>query len=788
MLNNTVVLDDLLDIIDCFREIQPSEMNFQEMLILNQTPAQAEAGSVREEDHPNNGVNILIGEGTTLAGVAKFFINWGPIPDWAKNLTTEQYEVIGLKLFQWGMRVVFKKEVDITSKDLIKDIVEYWATGVMLPVPALLVPSLPEQPNSPYKLIIDKSPFELIVQFATHQRLARLEVRSLLDFNPFAYPIPYKVTKNGKEKDSQPPSPQIIAQHRTEVFDSYVQKPAEGNLQWQQRLRWNPYAAVLPIIHLLDKLSDDQQRVKLINAIFDRTTAAISQHDLDQIAQTSAGIVLLRAAFLRSERLSAPLLAEVRNARERIATALGITVDTDLRACNPRFQDPPQEDLALEPPLPGSANPYGKRVNKLNFARSFLGRRVNLVWTEYHEWGGPSTGLGSLYPDQYFVGLEQPHWMPNEDCQRLTLVERDGMPLTDAQLADRLRVINAIFENEALADGGRSADRALLSVGMQQFSFHVESEGTVLFRRIRGVSELWFDVFIRSAGFDVGLAPVVDFATLQKENVLIDLPVLDRPEASSADVSNLDQKAWLILLSRDGHANQWCVPGRVGKKSVKVKKENGKTEVVKIRAYPVVTGDDTKSHTDCHWAMGVNETRAGRFTEQLVARWVVGARFVPEFIQAHMELCVNRFNQVIVDRDARWNRLFNDLKDPSITFEALLWSPAHVAILIDCFINTPAVALPAARRAYDLAKTAWFGIPEVPTSPDINDPQFRKLMLLAYLSERCFYTAEGSLYSRGKNIDTALERVGRIIKHIEQTKDEGRFGLRQLKLNDKFNW
>ncbi len=766
----------------CFvQEIDNSELNVQPLHpILTKVPLtiQTVNGTVLPSQHILNGVDLLVGQGATLAGVAKFFVSlWNPKPDWAKALKPEQYEAIGLELFKFGTTVAFGTQIDPEQSTLAAR----WATGVLLPVPALLETSLSTQ-----QLVVDFSRFETVVQGATHQPLARVLVGSLHDLNPFSNPIPYTVEVSGQLKDSPLPSPADVVQRRAGILNEFG-NPANNMFNvWQWRLRWNPYAAAVPIIYLLDA-TNDSQRAQLIQTLFSAT--ALSDQELDHIARTSAGVVLLRAAFFKSEGLSAAATA-----RARIAGVLRIDVTTDLRTCDPRRKEPVQPP-PLEPPSPASANLKAKRVKGLKFARSFLGRSVSMVWDVYHSWEGPSS-LGAMYPRQYFYDSTF------ADRQALKAVGNSaGTALNDDQLADRLAVINSIFEIEAYADGGRSADSALLSVGLQQFSFHVETEGTLLFWRLRGVSDLWFDVFLRSAGLDVGETPklpdgskYINVDGLASENVTIAIPQIGRPTASSASAADFQKKAWLIKLSADGTKNQWCVPGTVGKKAG-------------TRAFPTVTNEAGQLHTDCHDAFDWKGTKADEFAEQLVARWAVGARLAPEFIRAQMELCVNRFNQVVRAKDdqitvkvgsttethSRWELLFQGVTTEGLTFQALFSSPAIVTVLVDCFINTPAAALPAARRAYDRAAAGWCAEKNT-SSVNLNDSLFRVRMLLAYLSERRFFTASVKTpapdrwFRRRSAIDTAPPRVAKILDRLEETTPDWGFEARRLRWTDTFHW
>jgi hypothetical protein len=241
------------------------------------------------------------------------------------------------------------------------------------------------------------------------------------------------------------------------------------------------------------------------------------------------------------------------------------------------------------------------------------------------------------------------------------------------------------------------------------------------------------------------------------------------------------------------------VPGRVGAVSV-VSADKKKTSTP---ALPTVTGEAGQVHTDCHTAFGFQGTTAGRETEELLVRWAVAARLAPEAMRAQMEAAVHRFNrlerhatqsirlqtkhakdvadQVWVTR-TRWEWLFSDTEVP-VSFRDLFSAPAHAAAAVDCYINTPSAALGAARRAYERAARDWKAAnPGMPL--ELSDDGFRLLFLMAYLSERWYYTGSEppramsaygerteiwKLFSarRGTN-NVAADRIARLLARINE--------------------
>ncbi len=767
--------------------IEPEESNARPLdLEVPRAKLPVVPGPVDRADHRKTGVHLLVGQAATLAGAAKIMVSlWQNPPAWSVSLSVYQYELLGEYLFRFGTRMAFGTEIAPTESN----VKSHWTAGTLLPLPLLM--SF-DAAGSPIGLIADLAALEQVV--AREPRLVpetRRPVGSLHAFDPFRHAIAYERTNDkGERRPSPPPAAETVAAERAEVLTDYLAKPADWRRTWAGRAVWNPYAAALPLVHLVSSLSAPA-RADLVNAVFG--PAGATAHELGRIAQTSGGLVLLRVAFTLSAGL-----AGTDAARARIAALLQVPETADLRSRSVFLP-------AAEPPALNSAALSRERKPDLVIVPTFLGRPVRMTWIRYKQdseavWDGPSAA-GSVYPSVYFD--------PNRteaDVLKQVGNAVDGAPLTTEQLHDRMRVISAIFEIEGFADAVRSADRALVSLGMQQFSFHVAEEGTVLLHRLRFLSDVWFDVFFRSGGFEVGAVPQpvsgrVDIEELQKAQVkAASVPELPRPIASSAAVTELDVPAWLIRLSADGR-NQWCVPGRVGRL------QEGE------HAVPSVSGEPGAKHTDCHLALGFIGNTAGPVTEDFLARWAVAARLVPEAIQAQLELSVHRFNRMVryagqqiqltdrtgTSRRSRWEWIFQRAR-AQLSMEELFPSPAHVAALIDCFINTPSAALGAARRAFDRAVSGWEAEHQASEPVDATADAFKVRMLMAYLSEHRYFTVRQpesdpkniikpeSWYRRGGSNNVSANRTARLLDRLEEVAETPGLGPRRLRWTETFHW
>lgn len=767
------------------KPLLPSESNVS-VLGMDQSVAVVD-GAVTAEAHRSSGVHLLLGRGATLAGVARAFVDLIGTP-WMQSgpvaLDAGRLEDLGEELFRFATGAVFGSPVQPVAASMAP----LWASGTLLPIPLLR-----QTAGGTTRLVADLASIRAVLDRAVQAGTeTRVMVGSLLSFDPFSVPLPFEVftVDDGTARSRPTPVPGIdpTLTARDAVRAAFDADTANQAATWRTRLVWNPFAACMPVLHLLSTLPASGRRT-LIGRLLG-TADGPSDHQLELILATSAGAAVARAVLYHGDTN-----AQTGGARDRLLARFGAeaaNVTTQAVAFG-----------GAEPPSPSSANVSAQRKDGLVYTPTLLGREVRLRWGSYKQdsgsvWSGPADA-GSVTPGR---------WAKPEPGFGAALTEvghGGGGPLSTQALADRLRVIRAICEIEGYGDAIRAQDRALVSVGLQQYSFHVAEEATVLFRRLRAISDFWFDVFFRSVGIDVGRAPQVagaevDYATLQGAVVKATaVPELPRPAPSGATAAELDDPAWLIALGAAGQS-RWCVPGRVGL----VKGTNAAGKPTTTPAFPAVTGEPGQVHTDCHTAFGYQGMSAGRRTEDLLARWAVAARLVPEATRAQIETGLHRFTRLekyaaspvriqtrrgtattgdVWEVHTRWEWLFGDLGVP-VTLADLLDSPAHAAVVVDCFINTPAHALGAARRAFERAAADWRDAQAASVPVNLSDDGFRLRFLMTYLSERLYYTGSEprramskpgtrqvtwrDFSRRGGTNNVAADRIARLLARINE--------------------
>lgn len=238
----------------------------------------------------------------------------------------------------------------------------------------------------------------------------------------------------------------------------------------------NPYAACIAAVETLIQLTargtgDERACVTDLVARFTTT-------QLDLIAWTSGGNAVLRRCWSRSAATTPAYL--------RTGTALGLAVSSgtgDQRV----FRTPQQRRPAtvwVEPPITAEQSTVaGHRI-----AAMTLGRRVTHGWDPTTVATRPGPYRKGVISVSGFdgSGVPVPTW---------STVERE---------ASRRKVAVAISGNEADFDGVRLADYAYLSLGFQQWSFHLDNEGTPLLEIFRQRTPDYYDVFF--GHYDLELA------------------------------------------------------------------------------------------------------------------------------------------------------------------------------------------------------------------------------------------------------------------------------------------
>ena len=260
-----------------------------------------------------------------------------------------------------------------------------------------------------------------------------------------------------------------------------------------RRLSRNPYEGLFTVIEALAQLPDagsaGQSRQDLAAAVVTALSAAL----LAMVASTSAGQAVLRLCF-KSLPAGAPRNS-VTNALEQPVDGAGAFFALhEARPGRAQREPPLCKELKTRLEI---AN--GKSVVVQQFTMVFA-RRIAVgpdTTTHYPnaDWTGPAID-GETKPEDYF------------DAHTASL----AVPLLGAEAARarqrwdaRMRVVLPLGLNEGMLEGLRMADKAFASIGFQQWSFHVNEEGTVLLERLKGANAILFDVFFGSAGLETAL-------------------------------------------------------------------------------------------------------------------------------------------------------------------------------------------------------------------------------------------------------------------------------------------
>jgi hypothetical protein len=286
--------------------------------------------------------------------------------------------------------------------------------------------------------------------------------------------------------------------------------PSLGQALARRTLR-NPYESLFTTVEMLAQLPVGSGTTRPTEDFIAAFVAELGTPQLEVIASTSGGQAILRQ-FFRAVPAGA--------LRTRIGDALqqpkdGAGAFRTLDAARPGR-------IAREPPLckelQSVVQTEGSQKGKSILFAMTLGRRVSVFEptdTPYDnaDWTGPSH-VGETLPETYFA------------THRATMPTPTGS-LTAARARERwearMRVALPLAINEGWLEGMRMADKAFASIGLQQWSFHVNEEGTVLLERFRARNRMLFDVFFGMAGLETAVCdatgdPSASLARLAADN------------------------------------------------------------------------------------------------------------------------------------------------------------------------------------------------------------------------------------------------------------------------------
>src|SRR5262249_43621409 len=239
------------------------------------------------------------------------------------------------------------------------------------------------------------------------------------------------------------------------------------------------------------------------------------------------------------------------------------------------------------------------------------------------------------------------------------------------------RILAAISRIEGALDGVSAWDSAMCSLGFQQWSMHIATEGAGLLERLKWLSPPYFDLVVGTLGIETGRRSVVG-------------------PSDGADIGDLDADACFYTLSATAAPVQHLVPADSDTK-----------------AQRATRADDVRRNV-FDWTKNGGKWTAGRRAMMMAARWSVVARYSVELWQAEAELAVNRIRRAAARlarpaEVARWAPVLALPRLPKVTPAAgvprvptvpeLFGTEALMAAAVDMAINTPEHFVPAMRRA-----------------------------------------------------------------------------------------
>lgn len=500
---------------------------------------------------------------------------------------------------------------------------------------------------------------------------------------------------------------------------------AEGG-RWAQEALWNPYAVLFALLE--NSLALDIKAPAKAATFAAGFWSALTAPERAVLAQTSAGHVWLRRLWTWWGRPTAPAAD-----KSALRALLGLAND-DLATRAPGSVG------ELEPPMFGyPALPVPSRTTvKTDLPVMAFGRRIEFVGGAYplekEKWANFGVRYqGTVTPAQYFV----------PDAGVTAAIDPALFPGVNAavQATNReqwTRILAAISVTEGCLDAATSWDRAMASLGCQQFSMHEPKEGAALLERLKNVSPVYYDVVVRSLGIETGVESGASPA----------------PSAAGAGAGDLDQTGCFFTLTSTAGPVHHYAPGGTGDAAI----------------------SDVRANV-FDWVQNPDRTfRAGKRAIMLCARWAAAGRYALELWQAQAELSVHRIARTAISVRADGARWAPVLALPTIpvtsggtpakaTVVDLFGTEALMGLAVDMMINTPGHLNGTMRRA--VARTlAALQSASSPSLPLPLDQVFFDQLLLAFLAERYYTTAKGTSMTRGSVIDVVAQRLRLLVPTI----------------------
>lgn len=512
--------------------------------------------------------------------------------------------------------------------------------------------------------------------------------------------------------------------------------PTSESKRLLQEARWNPYAVLFRLIEVARAFGTDQSARAAFAAAF---WGGLTAPERAVLGATSAGHAWARQLWLMWGR------GAVATDAGRIALKAALHLaDDDLAKCAPGVVgelEPPMLGDVPAMPSPSRAT-VGKKLPVMAFGRrvDFQGSAYPVAKEKWEEFG--IRYGGTVTPAQYF--------MPPATVT--TEINAALFPGADAPAKADLRrrwtrILAAISVTEGAMDAATTWDRAMASLGCQQFSMHEPKEGATLLERLKALGPDYYDLVVRSIGIETGRQA----------------GATPTPSATGVAIADVDQESCFFTLTPTGRSHHFA---------------------------PGTTSDDAISDVRANvfdWVMDPDRTyRTGKRAILLCARWAVAARYGIELWQAQAELSVHRIARtaaLIRSRDEvdRWTPILAVPTVPTVpigptvpggptarrtaTVFELFGTEALQGLVVDMMINTSGYLGAAMRRAV-LRALADLQSSTAPTAPLLLDAAFWNQLTTTFLVERRYRMAPGSTLAAGAIIDIAPDRIRQLMPAI----------------------
>ncbi|MFF0123905.1 hypothetical protein ACWD8I_15695 [Micromonospora arida] len=399
----------------------------------------------------------LVGPQATMTGLAERFLETVIVPLTAKLPADSPFKAVPDR----SSLARALAQVCATTVSAQERYVLEWRTGTLFPLPM-------QRSATGWLVFLDK--------------IQQVPAGNLLVPDPTTVPAgdlvgPTAITPvRDPEREAQPEPPSALTAQVTALIGGKT--PEQVATALAHDLLDNPYATCLRVVEALIQLEAHAAAdgKKFAAAM----VAAMLPPQLSALAATTGGNAVLRRCWAR--------LTSADPMFEPASQALDLVVRTPAQGTTRREYFTPQQRrpavVPIEPPLTKDQT----TVNGHVVGGIALGRRQTYGWTDAF-WPGPfAPGVVAVrvFDTAHGAGVPWP---------------------TGARpdlIAARRHVVATIGPIEGQIDAVRLADTALLSIGTQQWSFHVDNEGTVLLEHFRRRAPDHYDVFFGMYG--LGLA------------------------------------------------------------------------------------------------------------------------------------------------------------------------------------------------------------------------------------------------------------------------------------------